>query len=214
MLRISILLASAITGLSCNTAHADSDKQVLDTIADFADRICGPLSDSGSSTTETVKGNVTVGLNGLAKKLADLGVSGGGEIKSDEYRGVLQGQVAASIADTQRCKLTVAESVAAKLLAASPTPPPSRDPNSLYQNGDPVADAQGAITELAHSRVTFAFVHSSGKGDPKRQFEYQNLELSCPEMPAPAPGSYVAPYSGVIAGMSCTIDGKIGAGGP
>jgi hypothetical protein len=97
----------------------------LNEIADMADRICGFVATSGSSTNTTVTGKLNVELNGLAKRLAELGITGAGEITKKEYQGVLQQDLASALKNLSECKLVVFQRLAPLV---DPTPPPLPPP--------------------------------------------------------------------------------------
>jgi hypothetical protein len=197
-------------GLSPVAAHADS-AQILKEITDTATGLCGEVAQSGHADTIKATGDVKAELSGLAKRLANLGVSGTGEINSTEYQGVVQQQLAATLQDVRNCKITIFNTLQQKLLpdAASPPQQPTRDPNALYQYGEPVADVQGAVISQANGTVTFQVIRSSGKANPAREVEYQNWVLSCPHIPAPPPNTYVGQFNGMAVGETCTIVRKI-----
>jgi hypothetical protein len=84
-------------------------------------------------------GDVRAQLSGLAKRLADLGISGTGDITSESYEGILQGELATALKDMRECKLAVFNSLKQVLLPAPPPAPPQqppRNPNALYQYGN------------------------------------------------------------------------------
>ena len=142
-----------------------------------------------------MSGDVRAELSGLIKRLVDLGVSGKGTIDETQYEGVVQEQLADTLKDIRQCKISIFETLQRKLLADLP-PQHARDPNALYQYGEPVADVQGAIISQANGTVTFQAVHTAGKVDPTREVEYQNWVLSCPNLPAPRPNTYGLPLQG------------------
>jgi hypothetical protein len=55
--------------------NLDAQQKALDLITNTADKICNVVSVRGEAKSSEVKGNVTAQLNGLASKLADIGVS-------------------------------------------------------------------------------------------------------------------------------------------
>jgi hypothetical protein len=81
----------------------------------------------------------------------------------------------------------------------------ARNPNALYQYGEPVAEVQGAVISQANGIVTFQALHTSGKADKTREVEYQDWVLRCPQLPAPAPNVMVGQYNGMVWGATCDI---------
>jgi hypothetical protein len=99
-------------------------KEPLDQIADFAERICPPVKDSGTTSSVEISGQAKAELSKLLKKLADLGVSGAAKYKSSEYEGVLREQLASLLKSNQDCRLAVFRELSSRLL---PTPKPQTD---------------------------------------------------------------------------------------
>jgi hypothetical protein len=66
-----------------------------------------------------VAGDVKAELKGLAKHLADLGVSGTGSINSDEYVGVLRPDLPSALNSVRDCKLKVFDKLEQKLITRS-----------------------------------------------------------------------------------------------
>ncbi len=81
-------------------------------------------------------GQVTAELNGLAKRLADLGVKGTGTLSSTDFEGVLQPELREALNDVRACKLHVFDSL--RKLIPDVTPPNTVGP--IYNN-------QGIITQ-------------------------------------------------------------------
>jgi hypothetical protein len=200
---LAMLLPSAVT-----SADAPDYSQALKEIIVTADQICGTVATSGQSSDLQMKGDVKAQLSGLARKLADLGISGTGDITSANYQGILQAQLAATLKDERECKLAVFTSLKDVLLpapASPPAPEPARDPNALYQYGAPVAEGMGGILDQAHGVIKFQAIRSSGKADPTREFEYQDWVVRCPQMPTPPPNTLYGQYIGMAVGGICEI---------
>jgi hypothetical protein len=195
-------------GLVTSDARADN-AAALKEIADTADHLCGFISQSGSKSKTEIAGDVKAELSGLAKKLANLGVTGTGTFEESQYEGVLQEQLSDNLKDIRQCKLKIFDDLQAKLIVSSAAPSAARNPNAIYQYGESVGEVQGAVISQANGIVTFQTVHTSGKADPNRDVEYQNWVLRCPNLPAPAPGTTAGMFSGVIAGEKCAIIGKV-----
>lgn len=65
---------------SSSSVYAESpalDKEILVTIGDFAERMCPAIPLEGSSSSTELSGNTKAELNGLIKKMAASGDSGG-----------------------------------------------------------------------------------------------------------------------------------------
>ncbi len=121
-----------LTGLQCHMARAADTGAALSAIADTADRICGMVATQGEASGSKINGDVHTELNGLAKRLASLGVSGSGNITSSKYEGVLQQDLPTTLKDARDCKLKVLDKLQAAVLLpgiAQPSGPgaPSAD---------------------------------------------------------------------------------------
>jgi hypothetical protein len=112
-----------------------------------------------------------------------------------------------SLATADKIKLWTEVRSAFQLPSAHDTTP-QRDPNTLYQYDEIVGEVQGAVVSQPNSVVTFQVVRSNGKADPKRNVEYQDWTLSCPDLPRPGPNEIVGQFIGMVVGLKCTIVGK------
>jgi hypothetical protein len=105
---VKVVALSACSYLVSPPAHAaDTAQQALKEITDTADRLCGVVATSGRSDSVKVKGDIKASLSGLAKKLADLGISGSGEVNTSSYEGVVQQELAKTLNDVRECKVQV-----------------------------------------------------------------------------------------------------------
>jgi hypothetical protein len=106
-------------GVFSSQTYADPNADALKAIAETADRICGTVAAAGSYQNTEVTGDVKAQLRGLAKYLADLGISGTGSISSDEYVGLLRSDLPSALGSIRDCKLKVFEKLEQKLIAGS-----------------------------------------------------------------------------------------------
>jgi hypothetical protein len=67
-----------VHGVVSKPTHAADTATVLVEITDTADRLCGYVGQSGHTSSAQITGDVKAELNGLAKRLADLGITGTG----------------------------------------------------------------------------------------------------------------------------------------
>jgi len=114
----------AATPVTHDIAHAESleaQEKALDLIANTADRICNIISTKGEADSVEAKGGVTAQLNGLASKLADIGISGSGSFNNESYQNVLRPDLPLALKDNAACKLKVFNSLQSKLLETAPT---------------------------------------------------------------------------------------------
>jgi hypothetical protein len=107
--------------------NLESTQQILQLISDTADKICNVVSTKGEVNSSEVKGNVTAQLRGLARQLADVGLSGTGSITSEQYENVFRSDLASTLKDNTACRYKVFDTLQQKLLGSGP--PPSRGIN-------------------------------------------------------------------------------------
>lgn len=129
---VGILIA-----ISVFSAAAYGQSTVIDTleiIGNYVDRICGLVALKGGANSWEVRGDIKAELKGLAAKLAEAGVSGGGKITSDEYTNVVRDQLAGVWKTNQTCRVTIDKELRATLLPTPLQPPP---PNPYYNPPPP-----------------------------------------------------------------------------
>jgi hypothetical protein len=142
-LRAKALAGRIVVGLftligSATYAQTSSDKfaEAIQTIIGTAERLCGSIAQSGSSTSVEVKGDVKVELNTLLKRLADLGIAGAGSVTMESYEGVLQNELAAALKDEHTCKMSIFKALLNRLVPDVPQQDPRevllRKLSSLY----------------------------------------------------------------------------------
>ena len=98
--------------------QADALKLIRETAAD----ICSTIQHEGSDQNVELSGNAKAKLSGALSKIADLGIEGAAKFKKDEFKGVLQTELAAVIRDNANCRLEVLKLLNEKLLPASTSP--------------------------------------------------------------------------------------------
>jgi hypothetical protein len=98
-----------------------SDEQMaLSLISKFASEICSEnLAQRSSGQSLKFDGRAVAELEGLAKKLVDLGIEGALRIKDAETQGVLQADLAAAIENQSSCKKEIFYSLVDRLMPAS-----------------------------------------------------------------------------------------------
>ncbi len=124
-----ILLSVDVTTAADNF---ETQKAALKIILDFADRLCLTVKQEGTSRDIELSGKAKAELNGLLKRLANLGIEGASQYQSSEYQGVLQEQVAGQLDKSRDCNLKVFYALKDTLLSVDPNKPvpPSRQPSS------------------------------------------------------------------------------------
>lgn len=88
-------------------SELDQKEQALDLIASFAERICQEIPIEGEGQKLELSGRAQVELNEILEKLADLGIEGAAKYESEEYKGVLQKDLAELLKNNMQCRLDV-----------------------------------------------------------------------------------------------------------
>ncbi len=103
-------------------ARADAPA-TLTAIADTADRICGIVSTEGDTKSHEVQGQINAELNGLAKRLANIGGAGSADFSASRYQGLLQKDLPTTLDGVRACKLHVFDLLRTTILPGSPSTP-------------------------------------------------------------------------------------------
>jgi hypothetical protein len=106
----------AASEASAQSQSIDVQAKALDLITKTADSVCNIVKQAGSSESLNVKGEVKAQLNGLIKKLADLGINGAADFNSDQYEGVIRTDLATAIQNNAQCKFNVFDKLQAKMI--------------------------------------------------------------------------------------------------
>jgi len=114
-----LVMLPELSQYSANAQTVKPDKQSLEMIADFAERICSEVPLEGSSNNLGLSGGAEANLNGLLKNLGSLGIEGAAKYEQKQFKGLLQKDLRAAIQDQNLCRLKVADSLISKLLGTS-----------------------------------------------------------------------------------------------
>ncbi|SAL52440.1 hypothetical protein [Caballeronia concitans] len=126
--KASVFIAgSAVLLLSLIPAGAaiseDTSQQALDTIANFADRLCQTVPIDIQSSRVELNGSAKAELAGVIKKLANFGVDGAGKYSTDESKNVLQKDLAQTLQGSRDCRLQVWNDLKTKFNIGNVQPP-------------------------------------------------------------------------------------------
>ena len=208
----TVMLGAVLLSAYCVPAHADA--------------VCGlPPSQVPTMSQEQLKGDAEGKARILTKLLPGAQIKGAVDMSREElyqeHQNIDQYQInmyfmwVSCQPIMSDAKLPTAEKIRlwTEVRNAFSTPSsgnatPQHDPNALYQYDEKVGDVQGAVVSPANSVVTFEIVRPNGKADPTRNVEYQDWELSCPDLPRPGPNEIVGQFIGMVVGLRCTIIGK------
>jgi hypothetical protein len=127
ILLISILLMLLVPPLGAAFAQNPNaqNKEALQIISDFADRLCSKVPLEGSGSTVDLSGTGKAELDGLLKKMASLGIQGSAKYQQSQFQGLLQKDLVAALKTSTDCKLKVFEALKDKLLSAVNAPKPA-----------------------------------------------------------------------------------------
>jgi hypothetical protein len=140
---LSLMGASLAAPAPANAQTVDDQqKAVIEVIISTAHSLCYDVATASRTKAEGVKGDVKAQLTGLASKIADIGLTGAGDITDSETEGVLQTDLAAALKDSAACKTHVLDTLASKLLSPQSAPPPK--PAAPPTNGAPRTEVSAA----------------------------------------------------------------------
>jgi hypothetical protein len=115
-------------------SYGEDVARALQEIIDTADRLCGNVATSGQANAARGAGEVKAELNGLVKRLADIGISASGEKSSTSYEGVVQQELTTALRDVRECKLKIFNVLQEKLLPqVTPAAPVATQPPAAQQ---------------------------------------------------------------------------------
>lgn len=83
----------------------EDQKKALDIIADFSDRICDQIPLEGSGASIELNGEGKAALNGLLKKVTNLGIEGAAKYQDEKWTNVFQKDIANVLKESRNCKL-------------------------------------------------------------------------------------------------------------
>ncbi|MGD9209611.1 MAG: hypothetical protein PVI90_02495 [Desulfobacteraceae bacterium] len=112
------VLAIFILLTQVSFAESLEEKQkALDIVADFADRMCTKVPLTGEGDNLELTGEGEAQLQGIIKKLANLGFKGAIKYQDNEYIGYLQKDLISALKNTQSCKLKILKDLKGYLLS-------------------------------------------------------------------------------------------------
>jgi hypothetical protein len=133
-----VLLVSSV-GVSCALADDFANQTAaLEIITKAAGDICYTVSQEGSRSNIQLSGEARAQLDTAISKVVDLGIKGAGQYKSEQYKGVLQEELAATLKSSIDCKLDVFNKLVNKMLGWRP--PASQ--NTINQLGDFISQGE------------------------------------------------------------------------
>ena len=128
---ITIFWMSIYYQKSFATSLEDNEK-ALNMIADFADRLCKDIPLQGHGENLELSGSAKAELNGIIKKLANLGIDGAIKYQNTDYEGLLQKDLVNALKDSTNCRLQIWSDLKDKFISSNiPPAPPAIDPSKV-----------------------------------------------------------------------------------
>ncbi len=125
--------------VSCALADDFANQNAaLEVIKKAANDICYTVPQEGSRSDVQLSGDARAELDTVIAKVVDLGIKGAGQYKSEEYRGVLQEELATAMKTSSDCKLNVFNKLVNKMLGWRP--PASQ--STINQIGDFISEGE------------------------------------------------------------------------
>lgn len=100
-------------------ATLEENEKALNMIADFADRLCKDIPLQGHGDNLELTGSAKAELNGIIKKLANLGLDGAIKYQHTEYEGLLQKDLVSALKDSTNCRLQIWNDLKDKLISSN-----------------------------------------------------------------------------------------------
>lgn len=130
---IKIFLALTLTSIFCMSNFSkesfatsiEDNEKALNIIADFADRLCKGIPLQGHGGNLELSGRAKAELNGIIKKLANLGIDGAIKYQNTDYEGLLQKDLVTALKDSTNCKLQIWKDLKGKLISANTSSAPT-----------------------------------------------------------------------------------------
>jgi hypothetical protein len=144
--KVAIILFAIMAVFSVHVVNAASLDvvQALDVITNTVDKLCYTVNTRGEAHSNAVKGEVHAQVDGLAKYLANIGVTGSADINNERYEGVLREHLAGTLHDNIKCRRIVFFALKDTLLP--PQPVDARpSPEAAMSQQEAIAFAYGFI---------------------------------------------------------------------
>jgi len=107
------------------SASIEDNEKALNMIADFADRLCKDIPLQGHGDNLELSGSAKAELNGIIKRLANLGIDGAIKYQNTDYEGLLQKDLVTALKDSTNCRLQIWNDLKDKLISSNTFPAPT-----------------------------------------------------------------------------------------
>jgi hypothetical protein len=116
-----VLLSVWLSGIS-HAQNITAQQAALKEIREAAADICYTVPTTGRQSDINLSGEVDAQLAGVISRVANLGIKGAGQLKNQEYQGVLREQLATTLKDSSDCRKDVFKLLVDKMLPSAATP--------------------------------------------------------------------------------------------
>ena len=106
----------AASAIAPPAAAQNLDPEAIRLIGEAAAAICGDFAREGDWSESQIEGAAEAKLKGLAGKLIDLGIEGGGSLDAGNYAGVLREDLGGELKDMRACRLQIWKDMQAQVL--------------------------------------------------------------------------------------------------
>jgi hypothetical protein len=196
----------------------DQQIKALDAIKQAAKEICNTVPPEGNSTNVELSADASAKLDGLIKKLANLGIGAAGKYTSEEYKGVLRKDLANLLKDNADCKLKVLTLLQDKMIVAGDS---STNPAASAQSAEPTGSKRMMYRPYEQNSPLHPLVIAEDSGSVKRLTVLIQYPLVWPSgQPNNMPAHVIKIYSsrttatGTVAGDPGTFPSFSGSWNP
>ncbi|MGE0388121.1 MAG: hypothetical protein AB7Q97_25630, partial [Gammaproteobacteria bacterium] len=154
----TLIVIALLTSAESSAAPPDQELQLRDalqTIADFADRLCQSVPLKTQLEHMELSGAAKAELGGIVKKLGALGISGAGKYSTSESQNVLQKDLAMTLKGTRDCRLQIWNDLKARFEIPERVPV-QQSSNPQSQRGIPEAPVVQAASSIPAECSRFA----------------------------------------------------------
>jgi hypothetical protein len=173
---VATALVLVVSWISVFPALADdfaNQAAALEVIKKAAADICYTVPQEGSRSTVQLSGDARAELDAAIKKVIDLGIKGAGQYQSEQYKGVLQEQLATTLKSSMDCRLDVFNTLVNKMLGWRP--PASQ--STINEIGKFIAEGQQIAEAFEKTNDTPSLIaHYAEWSSKVAQFLAQTLD--------------------------------------
>ena len=153
----SLIMAGLLSfpGITLAEDIAVQQRAALKEIRETAADICYTVQQKGGRDATELAGEIEAKVNGLAAKVATIGVKGSGKVTKETYEGLVQDQIASALKESATCRREVFNKLVERMI---PFPPSAKAPAATPPR-----------PPVASSTVTSPTLHRSASAAPTAQ---------------------------------------------